>query len=187
MTTYALGQAVSVVTNGYDVVGTLIAQGGDTYPVTFGSDTSGRRTQLTTLYGEADASASTQWKLKAITGLLTNKLDAAGKGAAHTYTADGRPLRTTWARSNIWKENAYDQRGLVCSNRYSVSSMDVSYTYNAAGLPSLASSALGFATAYAYSDNFDKKHMWKKLQNNKLLSTFRVGIRLPDESLKSSN
>jgi RHS repeat-associated protein len=151
-TIFTQGQAVSVTTNGYDVTGALIAQGGDTYPVIFGNDTSGRRKQLTTLYGETDASASTQWKYNHSTGLLTNKLDAAGKGAAYTYTADGKPLRTTWARSNVWKENVYDQRGLVCSNRYSSSSMDVSYTYNAAWLPSLASSALGFVTAYAYSD-----------------------------------
>ena len=151
--TFTQGQSVSVTTNGYDAAGALIAKGGDTYPVTFSNDTSGRRTQLTNLYGEADASASTQWKYSQFTGLLTNKLDAAGKGAAYTYTSDGKLLRTTWARPNVWKENVYDQRGMVSSNRYSISSMDVSYTYNAAGLPSLASSALGFATAYAYSDS----------------------------------
>ena len=151
-TTFTQGQAVSVTTNAYDAAGVLIAQGGDTYPVTFGFDTAGRRTQLTTLYGEADTSATTQWKFDPITGLLTNKLDAAGKGAAYTYTADGRPLSTAWARGS-WKENAYDSRGLVSSTSYSDSSMDVSYSYNAAGLPVLASNALGFTTAYAYSDS----------------------------------
>jgi len=151
-TTFTQGQAVSVTTNAYDVTGALIAQGGDTYPVTFGSDTAGRRTQLTTRYGANDTVATTQWKFDAMTGLLTNKLDAAGKGAAYTYTADGRPLSTVWARGS-WKENAYDSRGLVSSSSYSDSSMDVSYSYNAAGLPVLASNVTGFATAYAYSDS----------------------------------
>jgi RHS repeat-associated protein len=150
VSTLTQGQAVSVVTNGYDSVGVLIAQGGDTYPVTFGFDTAGRRTQLTTRYGATDASATTQWRFNAVTGLLTNKLDAAGKGAAYTYTSDGRPLVTAWARGS-WKENAYNSRGLISSSSYSDSSLDVSYTYNAAGLPELASNATGFATAYAYS------------------------------------
>ena len=150
-TTYAQDQTVSVVTNGYDVTGALIAQGGDTYPVTFGFDTAGRRTQLTTRYGATDTAVATQWGYSSLTGLLTNKLDAAGKGASYTYTSDGRPLRTAWARGS-WKENSYDSRCLVSSSSYSDNSMDVTYTYNAAGLPSLASSALGFSTAYAYSD-----------------------------------
>jgi RHS repeat-associated protein len=149
--TFTYGQAVSVTTNAYDVTGALIAQGGDTYPVAFASDTSERRTQLTTRYGEADASASTQWKYSQSTGLLTNKLDAAGTGAAYTYTSDGKPLRTTWARGS-WKENAYNSRGLVSTSSYSDDSMDVSYAFNAAGLLSLASNAAGFATAYAFSD-----------------------------------
>jgi len=151
VTTLTQGQAVSVVTNGYDSAGALISQGGDTYPVTFGFDTAGRRTQLTTRYGATDASATTQWKFDPMTGLITNKLDAAGKGAVYTYTSDGRPLGTGWARGS-WKENSYNSRGLISSSSYSDSSMDVTYTYNASGLPSLASNATGFATAYAYSD-----------------------------------
>jgi len=35
--------------------------------------------------------------------------------------------------------------------------------------------------------NFDKAHMWKKLQDKKIISTFRIGIRLPDESVNPSN
>ena len=151
VTTLTQGQAVSVVTNGYDSAGVLIARGGDTYPVTFGYDTAGRRTQLTTRYGQADGIAMTQWKFDGVTGLLTNKLDAAGKGAAYTYTSDGRPLGTAWARGS-WKENTYDSRGLVSSTAYSDDSLSVTYAYNAAGLPVLASNNLGFATAYAYSD-----------------------------------
>jgi RHS repeat-associated protein len=154
--TFTQGQAVSVVTNGYDVAGTLIAQGGDSYPVTFGNDTAGRRTQLTTRYGEADASASTQWKFNTLTGLLTNKLDAAGKGPVYTYTSDGKLLRTTWARTGAWKENAYDQRGLISSNCYPTSTLtptpNTFYFYNAAGMVSIASNSHGLAIANAYSD-----------------------------------
>jgi len=152
VTTLTQGQAVSVTTNAYDASGALIAQGGDTYPGTFGFDTAGRRTQLTTRYGATDASATTQWKFDPITSLLTNKLDAAGKGAVYTYTSDGRPLGIVWARGS-WKENAYNNRGLVSSSSYSDSSMDVTYTYNASGLPSLASNAFGFSMSYAYSDS----------------------------------
>jgi RHS repeat-associated protein len=35
--------------------------------------------------------------------------------------------------------------------------------------------------------NFDKSHMWKKLQDKKIISTFRIGIRLPDESVNPSS
>ena len=49
--------------------------------------------QLVTAGGD-----NTTWKYDEATGLLTNKLDAAGYGPTYTYTPDGRLETRTWAR-----------------------------------------------------------------------------------------
>ena len=77
-----------------------------------------------------------------------------GASVSHTYTDEGRPVRTTWARG-AWRENAYDARGLLSGVAHSqpATTPDIAFTHNAAGLVATASCGANgavFSTAYAY-------------------------------------
>jgi RHS repeat-associated protein len=142
--TDALGNTVHTA---YDSAGNITAQWGAAYPVAYGYDTQNRRTLMITP-GNAESSGAigswrlseilwylyianpddpegypyqfvvTQWQHDPATGLRTDKVYADGASESYTFTPDGKPLRTTWARGD-WKENQYDALGDLSGVSYS--------------------------------------------------------------------
>ena len=107
-TTNALTNAVHTH---YSLRGEVLAEyGPGTYPVRHAYDGYGQRTGMWTYrttndyatYAELLAAPgdSTTWHHDPATGLLTNKLDAAGHGPAYTYHDHGGIHTRTWARSD---------------------------------------------------------------------------------------
>ena len=95
----------------YTALGEVNQQwGGGTYPVSYGYDAYGVRTQLTTYQGGSGwnsgswPSASgtgntTTWNYDPASGMLVSKQDAAGAGASFTYNIRGQTATRTWART----------------------------------------------------------------------------------------
>ena len=90
--------------------------------------------QLVTAGGD-----NTTWKYDEATGLLTNKLDAAGYGPTYTYTPDGRLESRTWARTQggglLTTQYIYQEGTLDLSQRDDGlnATYDVDYTYTLDG------------------------------------------------------
>ena len=95
----------------------------------------------------------TSWTYDRATGLKISKTYADDSQVQYTYTDDGRPVRTTWARG-AWRENSYDsQRGLLVGTAYSDSSTPaVACTRNAAGLLSAVQIGNAYACGYTYDE-----------------------------------
>ena len=149
--TNALGQ---VTRNAYDPQGRLIATWGNTYPVAYQYDPSGRMTAMaTTRDGAVDFAALaaelangasltsigsiwsldlTQWQYHEPTGLLTNKLYADGKGTSYTYTPDGKLATRTWARG-VTTTYTYTNGSSLASISYSDDTPSVTFGYDRLG------------------------------------------------------
>ena len=112
--TNALG---AVTVSAYDAVHRLAETGGTVYPSRYNYDTDGRRTGLSTTRNGSVWDA-TGWTFDAATGHCTAKSYADNSANAYTYTADGKPLRSTYA-SGRWRENAYNVRRELASVEYS--------------------------------------------------------------------
>jgi RHS repeat-associated protein len=133
----------------YDVLGQPLAVWGATYPVAYEYDLAGRMTSMYTYRGtnetafvnairQSDINAirqlsdRTQWLYEPVTGLLTNKLYADGKGPAYTYTTGGRLQTRTWARGVV-TAYGYDSLGQLVSVQYSDGTPAVTNTYDRLG------------------------------------------------------
>ena len=112
--TNALG---AVTVSAYDASRRIAETGGAVYPVRYGYDTEGRRTGLSTTRS-GGAWDTTAWTFDAATGRCTAKTYADNTANSYTYTADGKPLRTTYA-SGRWRENAYNARRELAAVEYS--------------------------------------------------------------------
>ncbi len=121
----------------YDVEGRILATWGATYPVAYEYDDFGRMTAMYTYRGTNALSSyseisnqksqmdRTTWQYDLVTGLLTNKLYADGKGTAYGYTPDGKLATRTWARGDT-TTYSYDGVGQMTNINYSDSTPDVS-------------------------------------------------------------
>ena len=164
-TTYnGKGRAVSqtdaldgTVQTAYDDLGSVIAQWGATYPVAYTYDAQGRKNSMRTFRDEpggtdaapiATGGDLTQWLYEHATGLCTNKVYADGSSVSYTFTPDGKPLRTTWAR-DVWKENAYDALGQINGTVYSDNTPAVTLARNAHGTVTNAADSSGVSYSYA--------------------------------------
>jgi len=91
----------------------------------------------------------TRWGFNQATGLVTNKIYADDSAIVYSYTPDGKPLRTTWARG-AWRENAYNADGLPYATTYSDATPTVSLAYDAFQRLAAASNAVA---AYVYANS----------------------------------
>ncbi|MBO7683270.1 MAG: hypothetical protein J6T51_00915, partial [Kiritimatiellae bacterium] len=146
----------SVVTNAvgaatfalHDPDGNVVAESGATYPTEADYDTEGRRTALRTTR-DGTAWDETSWAYDAATGACTNKTYADGSAVSYSHTADGLPLRTTYA-SGRWKENAYDSKRQLVQVSHSDSSLDYSIARDAFGRATNVSDAAGNEWRFEY-------------------------------------
>jgi RHS repeat-associated protein len=130
-----------------DLSGRVTEESGDAvHPTKQSYDALGRRVSLSTTRN-GTAWDMTRWGYDAATGLCTNKTYADGSRVAHTFAADGLPLRTTLA-SGAWTQNAYDANRRLSSVATSDGEGDVSYLYDAFGR---VSRATGSAARYDYA------------------------------------
>ena len=135
----ALGRRVEVtdaLTNttytAYDSMGNVIRTWGANYPVEYGYDSQGRRISMKTFCDENGAGDETRWLCDSVTGLLTNKVYADGKGTAYGYTTSGRLSSRIWARG-VTTAYAYDATGQLTGIDYSDATPDVVFEYDRLG------------------------------------------------------
>jgi hypothetical protein len=81
-------------------------------------------------------------------GLLTYKLYAGGKGAAYSYTPDGKLATRAWARG-VTTTNTYAAAGSLTNIVYSDDTPDVTFTYDRLGRQKVAQTFLA-AHHFAY-------------------------------------
>ncbi len=144
--TDALDNATST---GYDPLDRPVSADGDTYPLRYGYDTSGRKNRSATTRDGGENWDETSWNFDAASGLCTNKTYADGSRVSYDYTDNGRRIRTTWARG-AWKQNAWNDQNLLSGMTYSgTATPSVAYTYHDSD--KLASATLSDGTAYAYA------------------------------------
>ncbi len=180
--TDALG---NTVTNSYDSLGRRDASSGATYPVKHGYDTSGRAVSLRTTR-DGQIWDMTQWLYDAATGLGTNKIYADNSTVMHSYTPDGKPLRTTWTRGD-WKHNAYNADGLLSSTAYADATPAVELDYdafqrlasasNAVARYAYLNSALGTATNETATVDENTVTLVRGLDDRHRLASLTVGAR----------
>ena len=96
----------NVVMRTCDADGRVTSESGDTYPLVFGYDSSGRRTALSTTRDGVNFDV-TSWGYDAVTGSCTNKVYADGSAETYSHTSDALPLRRT-SPDGGWTENVYD-------------------------------------------------------------------------------
>ena len=108
----------------------------------------GRMKELSTTH-DGETWDETQWTFDPATGLVTNKVYADDSAVAYSYTDDGKPRRTTWARGE-WKESAYDPQRRLAGVSYSDATPSVAFGYDAFSRLSFASNAVA-SYAYAFS------------------------------------
>ena len=133
---------------GYDALNRKVSTSGDTYPLCFGYDSSGRKTTGHTTRDGGVTWDITQWEYDPASGVNVSKTYADGSQIAYAYTDNGNKTRTTWARG-AWKQNAYNARNLVSGTTYSeTGTPSVAYAYEDSG--KVASATLSDGTAYAY-------------------------------------
>jgi len=87
--------------NYYSGDGELYRSEGATYPTETARDAAGRMSELHTWRDESGDPDITTWHYDIITGLVTNKVYADGKGTAYSYHSDGRIASRKWARNII--------------------------------------------------------------------------------------
>ena len=143
----ALGHKVRYA---YNTKGQMIRQWGDaTYPVEYGYDAYGRKTTMKTFRSNRDfdgedwpsnagAGDTTTWVFDEATGMLVQKLDAESKGATYAYTADGRLISRTWARTDQGQAltTTYDYdpaTGEMILTDYSDATPDIAFEYDRLG------------------------------------------------------
>ena len=121
---------------------------GAQYPIDYVYDEYGRMCAMTT-YRTADLAHGdvTTWLRDESTGLVTNKIYADGKGPIYTYTLDGKPTRTIWARG-AWFENVYDAQGRIVQVLHDDATLDSTMEYDRLGR--LVASSVPIAS-YRYS------------------------------------
>ena len=119
----------NTVATTYDALGRPCSTSGATYPVCYGYDTMGRMKALGTTR-DGSTFDETRWGFNQATGLVTNKIYADDSAIVYSYTPDGKPLRTTWARG-AWRENAYNADGLPYATTYSDATPAASLGYDA--------------------------------------------------------
>ena len=124
-TTNDLGK---VRTASYDSRGRIVEEGGTEYPARYAYDTRGNRTGLSTTR-DGQTWDTTQWTYDAQTGLCTEKTYADGTAIGYTHTADGLPVRTTYARGS-WMECDYDNARRMTAKRFSDSALDCAFQYD---------------------------------------------------------
>ena len=112
------------VARAYDAEGRVVSEDGDTYPLRFGYDSSGRRTSLRTTRNGEDWD-ETGWAFDAATGLCISKTYADGSTVTNTWTADGLPLREA-RPDGSWTENVYDSN----RRKTGLASSDASCSYS---------------------------------------------------------
>lgn len=184
------GRAVSrtdalsnTVFTAYDSLGQTLSLSGATYPVTYGYDTAGRMTALSTTRDGVELD-TTLWLYDHATGVLTNKVYADNSRVSYTYTQSGRPLRTTWARGT-WKENAYDALGQLAATAYSGGTPHFFNAYTSAGFLAVSSNGVaryiyqnadsGIATNIAVLINTNAFVITKALDPFERLSSLDTG------------
>jgi RHS repeat-associated protein len=169
--TNALG---GVMHTAYDALGQPLATWGAKYPVAFEYDTAGRMTAMYTWRGTNEITSASQllglkaqmdrtsWLYDGVTGLLTNKVYADGKGPSYTYTTGGRLQTRTWARGVV-TEYGYDSLGQLVSVNYSDGTPSVTNTYDRLGRKLSAITAVSTNTfeysgfeLYAENQNNDR-------------------------------
>ena len=96
----------------------------------------------------AIAQDETRWHYDHATGICTNKTYADGSSVAYTYTPDGKPRRTTWARGE-WRENDYDLLGQLANVTYSSGTPSVTLARNYHGTVTNATDSSGLAYSFA--------------------------------------
>ena len=135
----ALGRQVAVssplsntVFTAYDSLGNVIRTWGAAYPVEYGYDSQGRKVSMKTFRAENGDGDETRWLYDSVTGLLTNKVYADGKGTAYGYTASGRLATRFWARG-VTTGYAYDAFGQLTGIDYSDATPDVAFAYDRLG------------------------------------------------------
>ena len=141
------GEDYTTRTVTHDLSGRVTEESGDAvYPTKQSYDALGRRVSLSTTRN-GTAWDVTRWGYDPATGLCTNKTYADGSLVAHTFTADGLPLRTTLA-SGAWTQNSYDANRRLSSVSTSDGEGNVSYLYDAFGR---VTRATGGAARYDYA------------------------------------
>lgn len=140
----------------YNARGDITVVGGSSqYPVAYGYDDYGRKTDLYTLRGATSGWDRTQWLYDDATGLVTNKLYADGNGPSYTYTPDGRLATRTWARmvgsSRLATHYYYDAVGQLTNTVYSDGTPSISIAYNRLGQKTQVIDASGTNT-FSYND-----------------------------------
>ena len=159
-TTDALGSSIFTE---YDLRGNIVKQYGATCPVWYSYDAEGRMTAVATtrdttldpvIVDSLDNPSLdiTQWIYDEATGLLTQKLNADGKGPKYGYTADGKAATKKWVRG-VDVTYVYNAVNLPVYVSYSDETPSVAFTYSRLG--SLSSAIVdGIATnEYSYSTN----------------------------------
>ena len=143
----------------YNSRGEVVQTWGDTtYPLEYVYDSYGQQTELHTFRGGQNWSASiwpasttgaadvTKWLYQEATGLVTQKLDAALKGATVSYDELGRLKTRVWARG-ITCTYGYDANtGELVTTTYSDSTPAVSFTYDRGGRQRIVTDAAGTST-----------------------------------------
>ena len=143
----------------YNSRGDLVQTWGDTtYPLEYVYDSYGQQTELHTFRGGQNWTAAlwpanvtgtadvTKWIYQDATGLVTQKLDAALKGATHTYDELGRLKTRTWARGVTCTYGYDGNTGELRTITYSDGTPAVSFTYDRGGRPVNVTDAAGSRT-----------------------------------------
>lgn len=147
---------------GYNSRGELVQTWGDaSYPLEYVYDAYGQRTELHTFraghnWGAAmwpaattGAADVTRWVYQDATGLLTQKQDAALKGATYTYDEAGRLKTRRWARTDglgnpLSSTYSYDPlTGELAGIDYSDVTPDVTFGYDRGGRQTNVTDAAG--------------------------------------------
>jgi RHS repeat-associated protein len=146
--------------------------GSNTYPTLTKQDLLGRTVELRTyrniaassleaenLTLDASGGDKTTWNYDSTTGLLLSKRDSAEKGADYTYTADGKLLTRTWARTinSAALTATYDHTPgcQIKTVNYSDTTPDVTITYNRLGQRTSVSSLLSSVSQSSVSYSYD--------------------------------
>lgn len=148
----------------YDLLGRVTQTWGEaTYPLETVYDAYGQQSELRTFRAGTGWTAAawptattgtadvTKWIYQEKTGLLTQKQDAALKGATYIYDALGRLEKRTWARlvggAALTSTYGYDARtGEQTAINYSDATPDVTFGYDRAGRQLSVSDAAGVHT-----------------------------------------
>lgn len=120
--------------------------GARTFPVEYTYDLQGRQKTLTTWQNFAGDTgrAVTTWNYDPVRGWLINQQFADRSGPSYTYTASGRMLTRTWARTPAAITTyGYDAAGDLVATDYSDATPDVTVAYDRAGRPTTIGDASG--------------------------------------------